>query len=549
MTTLRLSRLFVGYVALFSLFLGVRRAQGQAAERRATIFYTGAIHGTLEPCGCTSDPLGDISRMTGLVRRAQKQGPVLVVDAGNLSYPATDVPASRQEAADLKAAFLGAELAKLPFGGAALGEADLARGGARVKPPRLAANVKGPFVEASRLLEVGKIKVGVLGVADPAVARREKLAAEDPVIAARREAEGLRRRGAEVVIALVPLERPQARLVARGADVDFVVVGKNVEDGVARAELVGKAYLLVPAVELQKVGRLEVVMRNGRLVDAGGAEAARLRVDELDRLLADLDGQLAAWKKDPSADAAFVASKKKERDELAAERARLAGERWQPPATGSYFTNELVPLRRALPRDTALASAMRVLDREIGRANLKHAEPPPVAGPGRAAFVGDTACAKCHKKQLSFWRTTVHAHAWKTLVDGGKTGDDECVSCHVTGYGEVGGSSLGYTKKLEAVQCETCHGPGSLHVKQEGLEDPPAVRLETPESTCKRCHNTKHSDTFQYQAYLRDVLGVGHGVRSREKLGAGPTGHELRSAAMARAKAAGEAQKKAIVKN
>jgi hypothetical protein len=486
--------------------------------------------------------------MTALVRRAQKEGPVLVVDAGNLSYPA-ELPPKRQEAADLKAAFLAAELAKLPFGGSGLGESDLLRGPARVKPARLAANVKGaPFVEASRLLTVGKLKVGVLGVADPALARREKLTAEDPVAAARREAEALRKRGAEVVIALVPLERPQARLIARGADVDFVVVGKNVEDGLARAEPVGKAYLLVPSVELQRVGRLDLVVRGGRLVDAGGAESARLRRQELDRALADLDAQLAAWQKDPSADAAFVAGKKKERAELAAERARLgeASAPWQPPATGSYFTNELIPLRRALPRDAALASAMRALDKAVARANLKQAEAPPKAGPGRASFVGDGACARCHKKQMAFWRTTVHAHAWKTLVDGGKTGDDDCVSCHVTGYGEVGGSSLGFTRKLEAIQCETCHGPGSRHVAEEGLEDPPAVRLETPESTCTRCHNQKHSDTFQYQAYLRDIVGTGHGVQLRNKLGEGPTGHQLRSTAVARGKAAGEAQKKKL---
>ena len=31
-------------------------------ERRLTIFYTAEIHGTLEPSGCTSDPLGDIAR-------------------------------------------------------------------------------------------------------------------------------------------------------------------------------------------------------------------------------------------------------------------------------------------------------------------------------------------------------------------------------------------------------------------------------------------------------------------------------------------------------
>jgi hypothetical protein len=77
-----------------------------------------------------------------------------------------------------------------------------------------------------------------------------------------------------------------------------------------------------------------------------------------------------------------------------------------------------------------------------------------------------------------------------------------------------------------------------------GLEEAALVRLSTAESTCQRCHNLKHSDTFQYQAYLRDIVGPGHGVKLREKLGKGPTGHELRSAAMAKAKAVG----KAIVK-
>jgi hypothetical protein len=33
-----------------------------APERRLTLFYTAEIHGALEPCGCTSDPLGDVAR-------------------------------------------------------------------------------------------------------------------------------------------------------------------------------------------------------------------------------------------------------------------------------------------------------------------------------------------------------------------------------------------------------------------------------------------------------------------------------------------------------
>jgi hypothetical protein len=542
-------------LVLSSLLLVSASGAGSGAppsgERRATIFFSGGIQGTLEPCGCTSDPLGDVARMTGLVRRTQREGnAVLLVDAGNLSYPA-ELPPQRRESAELRARFLAAELGKLPFGGSALGETDLAAGPEKLQPPRLAANLSGGAkkMAPSRLQKVGGITIGVFGVTDPAVARRLGATAEDPIAAARREAEALRKRGAELVIALAPLDRARARQIARSAEVDFVVLASNeagLEDGLAQPEKIGNATLVAPAVQLQRLGRLDLVMRGpARPVDAGGTAARQRRQQEIDRLLADLDRELARWAKDPSADQAFVAAKKKERAELAAERATLSGP-WQPPAAGSYFTHELIPMRRVLPRDPALATALRALDRAVGAANLRHAQPPPPAPPGRAAFVGQGACARCHERQLAQWRTTVHAHAWKTLVESGKTGDDECVSCHVTGYGEVGGSTLGFTRNLEMVQCETCHGPGSLHVAKEGLEDPPAIRRQTPAATCKRCHTEKHSDTFQYEAYLRDVLGPGHGEKARERLGPGPTGHDLRSTAVARAKAAGEAQKKAL---
>src|SRR6185436_5662180 len=106
--------------------------------------------------------------------------------------------------------------------------------------------------------------------------------------------------------------------------------------------------------------------------------------------------------------------------------------------------NQLIPMSRALPRDPALATAMRALDKAVGAANLRHAEPPPKAPPGRAAFVGDQACGKCHKKAVAFWKTTVHAHAWQTLVDDGRVFSHACFGCHVTGAGERarGGASL-----------------------------------------------------------------------------------------------------------
>jgi Cytochrome c554 and c-prime len=533
---------------------GVRvEASGAPAktERRFTLFYTAEIHGTLEPCGCTSDPLGDIARYASVVRAARKTGDVLLVDAGGMSYPEGGAAPRERAGNDLRATFLATELGKLGLAAAGVADTDLAAGAAHVSPPRVAVNLAPTptFKPAPSVLRtIGGVSIGIFGVVDPAVADTLGAKADEPVAAARREAERLRKAGAELVIALAPVDRPVARRLAREAAVDFVILGRQVGGGAARADAVGQAFLLAPADELQKVGRVDVVLRPGAprpLVDAGGPEATALRKTELTYELARLDGELASWAKagtqvGAGADPNFVAAKKKERDALIAEQAKLGTAAWAPPTTGSYFTNRLVSMHRSLPRDPALAAAMRKLDAQIGQQNLRAAAPPPPAEPGRAFYVGMDKCASCHKPAMAFWRTTVHAGAWKTLVDVGKQADYKCVGCHVTGYGEVGGTSLGHTQHLENVQCETCHGPGSLHVAGKGLEDPTAIQRDTPSPTCTKCHNEHHSDTFLYAAYLRDILGRGHGASARARLGDGPTGKSLRSAALAKAKTAGK---------
>ena len=539
----RLSSSLLGLLALLTAHFahpsGVSFASPR--ERRAVVFYTAQTQGTLEPCGCTSDPLGDIARVIALVRGTARAGATLWVDAGNLTYPVGEIPSRKQEAADLVASFLAREITRLPFGGAALGETDLAQGVAKVQPKRLAANLDNlAFVEPSRVKLVGGITVGVFGLVDTALARDKGLRAEDPVSAARAEAHRLRAAGAEIVIALAPLERRQARAVAREAAVDFVVLGNDVGQGSPRAEQVGSAYLIVPGSEMQQVGRLEIVLREARpagesLRDAGGPAANRLRADDIHGQVSRMDADLARWEGDATSDPAFVTAKRKERDELHAEAERLASTTWAAPAQGSYFINELVPIRRSLARDPALAASMRELDKAVGAVNLRVAEPPPLAEPSQAHFSGEASCVRCHKAAARFCKRTAHAHAWKTLQAVGKTGHGDCVSCHVTGYGEMGGSSLGFSKGLENVQCEACHGPGSIHVEKRGLEKPLALRTTTPEAVCTHCHNEKHSDTFQYQAYLRDIIGPGHGEDARDNLGAGSTAKSLRRAAQKRA--------------
>ncbi|HMF43075.1 MAG TPA: multiheme c-type cytochrome [Polyangia bacterium] len=514
-----------------------------APERKLTIFYTAEIHGTPEPCGCTSDPLGDVARYAALARGAARSEAVLLLDGGGLSFPESSTP-KEKKANEARAEFLATALGSIgpPFA-AGLAETDII-GHATVAPPaRLAANLgHGAGVAPSWLKSVGGVRVGIVGVADPALAQDLHATGEDPVAAAKREAADLRSKGAELVIALAPVDKLVARRIARDAAVDLVVLGRQVGKGMARAEKVGNAYLVASADELQRVGRIDIVWRGqGPLVDGGGPEATALRRVEIEQSVARIDKELEAWAAAPSGgDNAFIEGKRREREALRAERGKLDAP-WTAPA-GSYFTNRLIPLRRSLPRDEKVAAQMRKLDATIAAINLKSAPPPAPKEPGRPYYVGDAKCAPCHKSAAAFWKKTVHASAWKTLVEGGKQNDYKCVSCHVTGYGEVGGSSLGHTDRLRNVQCEVCHGPGSQHVAEEGLEEPLAVHTQTPASTCTACHTEQHSDTFQYEAYLRDIIGPGHGPTARKKLGDGPTGHELRTAALARAKTAGKAQ-------
>jgi hypothetical protein len=541
--------LLLGIPVVLVLYHTLPAYAGALSERRATIFFTAQTHGTLEPCGCTSDPLGDVARVTALVRMAAKDGPTLLVDAGGLTYPLTEIAPEKQEAADLVAEFLAKEVSRLPFGGSALGSSDMARGEAKVQPRRLAANLSNlSFLEVGRVHQVGEIKIGVFGLADPALGKVHGWQIADPVATAQAEAERLRSAGAELVIALAPLDRSQARMVARKAAVDFVVLGKSVGQGSPRAEQEGQAFILMPADEMQRVGRLEIVLRDKgaariELRDAGSPEGSQLRAQQVRRELEHLSNDLSRWEKDAEADSAFLRTKREEHERLRAEEQHLSNGAWTPPSQGSYFVNRLVPIRRSLPRDRQLAASMRKLDLAVGAANLRAAQPPDPAEPGRAHFSGDASCVRCHKASARFYKKTRHAHAWKTLQVVNKTAHHDCVSCHVTGYGEVGGSSVGFTKGLENVQCETCHGPGSIHVEKRGLEKPLAIKTQTPEAVCTHCHNEKHSDTFQYQAYLREIVGPGHGEEAFDKLGPGPTARDLRKKAAKQAAISSQASK------
>ena len=144
-------------------------------------------------------------------------------------------------------------------------------------------------------------------------------------------------------------------------------------------------------------------------------------------------------------------------------------------------------------------------------------------------FVGVKNCKKCHLKEWKSWSLTQMAQAYETLKPGiaveaktsagldpeqDYTQDDNCIACHVTGYGKPGGFvDFETTPDLAGVGCESCHGPGgtytqdefmSLKNKEYKLADLVAVGLVEKVSAeqCTGCHNSE--SPFVIEGYVFD---------------------------------------------
>lgn len=119
------------------------------------------------------------------------------------------------------------------------------------------------------------------------------------------------------------------------------------------------------------------------------------------------------------------------------------------------------------------------------------------------AYVGSSACGICHKMIYDHWSKTAHGVSYETLVYSGHQYDPECIKCHTTGYGYVSGF-LNYeeNQNLINVGCESCHGAGSLHIRNinetsYGLTD---------ENICETCHDSEHSPGFERNEYWRRII-------------------------------------------
>ncbi|KYF82372.1 hypothetical protein BE17_47015 [Sorangium cellulosum] len=540
-----------GY-ALLIPFLAIAAAAGAAACQGCKVPATGAVAadadteapattptvrlyvlstvaGALEPCGCTKDQLGGIDHLAALIESQRDEAPNrLVVGAGPLLFADPEVKAERATQDAWKAEAMALAAKEIGLSAWAPGENDWALGAEALGKYKeqagaapLASNVEG--AQGVVVRDVSGVKVGLVGVSDPkgrTGAYPAGVKAGPAIEAMKAGIEEAKKQGAKVLVGLAALPRGEAlRLADNVPELNVLVLGKpsergDINDGQKPPVVIGSTLVVETPNHLQSVAVVDLFIRgsgDGPLVfaDAGGVAKA----DELISLSArirELEIRLNAWEGDNRVAPKDVADRKADLEKLRAEKAQL--EAAETKVSGSFFRYSAVEVREKLGADKDVAGQLLAYYKRVNAHNKEAFADrvPEKPAKGEASYIGIDACTNCHDEERKVFDGTAHARAYATLQQDFKEFNLDCVSCHVTGYGKPGGSTVTHNASLLNVQCEECHGPGSLHAKdpeKKGL----IVLSPPPESCVSQCHHPPHVEGFEPMSKIQLILGPGHG--------------------------------------
>ncbi len=523
---------------------GCRRREGATPPARATaaayvpkrvaeIYFSTDVYGYIEPCGCTTEPLGGLPRLASVVLGGHKNRALL--DAGNFLFPKEGLSEVTKEQHLLKARMLARAYRQLGVAAVNLAELDFSAGLTFLETlkqegafPLVSANVRPeadkPDVARSFLRRIGAIHFGITGVATPEniAALKLPVAAIEYAPQLALEVRHLIKKGAEVVIVLAQVGEEGARALARAVpDIDIIIRGPGTPIERAPSTPVrAEGVIIVEAGQQgQHVGRMRFSLGAAMptkpiTLDDGGARAKKRR-ELIARQIKAYSTELEAWKTQPEKAGAARAKA----EQIQRLKAKLAVPLPSPKSPEKpHVRIDLVRLDGKVADDGGTKALLEAYYAQLKAFNLEKGNLELCVRPNKSVptYVGTKKCAPCHQPAYQFWKRTKHARAWATLEDQNKHYDLTCVGCHVVGYEKPGGfCRLKDVGPFQDVGCENCHGPGSAHVSGGGKA---AIVRRTTEATCaSHCHVPEHSDAFVYETYLRKITGPGHVLSSASK--------------------------------
>jgi hypothetical protein len=366
----------------------------------------------------------------------------LLLDAGDFAdNRATTGPAT--------SAFLFKMHKRLGYDALTFGERELKIGPEQFKadegPPVLMTNVYDgpggdarPSAQQTLVRDVGGVTCGVFGLVDPQIGKRVEQSVpsfefRDPVATTATVLEDFESKGVELVVLLSQLEQASLDTVLARFDAIDVVV-------------LGASQTLRARNNEQLTELLMMPRRRGQ-----GLAVANLTVNP--------QGEVV----EKTEHAVEVGEKVADKPEILA------------------LVNEVDAEIQAVQREEQLAKQLEYQNRQkIDR------------------FLGGEICARCHEAEHETWAEGPHAHAFQSLVELGMDAAPDCLPCHTVGYGEpTGFENPRIQPDLAGVQCESCHGMGSLH----NMTD----HVEVDSKTCTTCHDKANSPDFDLDSYMAQI--------------------------------------------
>ncbi|MFA4948475.1 MAG: multiheme c-type cytochrome, partial [Candidatus Krumholzibacteriia bacterium] len=282
--------------------------------------------------------------------------------------------------------------------------ANLYQDGTRMFPPFVVKRIRG-------------VKVGVIALLGEQPRELDSVEVRDPALEGRAALEKVRRE-CDCVILLAHMGRERLLDILPSLEgVDIVIRGHGRDEEKERESCVdtlAAASVLaeVPVFFSGKYGK------NLGLIALAGIRGKRPAV--IESAFINLDGSVAGDSATAKELVAYHAEERLKQKEL--------------------------QLNRRLAKD---ASTGRILDR----------------------YLGIEICRRCHGELMPRFISGRHFRAYETLRLRGETANPECLACHTTGYGRPGGYDPAAEKEgapyLLGVQCEACHGPGTMHRRDD----------------------------------------------------------------------------------
>lgn len=487
------------------------------ASDAINIVFTSNIEGYIAPCGCTSDPLGGIDRFARIfddISLISKKKPLLI-DTGNLFF---DGPTRND--ADLctdnaKTDFLLKSLKRLDLKFTLMRKFDTARGQNYYLNHLKNNNVE--LINNNKAIIYDDKKIYFLTTTD--------------------NIDRIKKQPNDIIILISNLSLAETKNSFGSSDkIDIIIQAESTDmSSMTPTKLNNNAPVIVSGGRQGQYFSVITLQnfknkKNGKFIFDNRAMEQIQNKELLQARINGLEEQLSISN---NKDFLLTRLKAAKSELLAISRQKLT-----PISEASISFESIAITKKVEPLETI---AQGLINYEKSVPNLvKKCEENitcPEVKNNQATYVGAQTCKTCHQQAFDVWqkakfivdgkdeqgnsikREIGHSKAWKTLSDIHKDTDRSCIGCHSIGFMQPGG----YCKTNEVdfrkdVQCESCHGPGSLHA-QSGNKA--LIKRNVSEETCRSCHHVPHItsfDSFNYDKQVIKILGPGHGEKLLEQI-------------------------------